>query len=80
MQTVSGVLRTVDQEIHLGWQHIRSWAESVFTRERKAEILVISFTLTLCAVLLFCLLKAAQNFTVVNPSASLSFMYVQQLI
>ena len=80
MQTIGGVLKTVDQEIHLGWQHIRSWAQSVFSRERAAEIVFVAFTLALWALLLLCLLKAAQTFTIVNPSASLSFLNGQQLI
>ena len=80
MQTIGVVLRTVDHEIHLGWQHIRSWAESAFTRERKAEIVFISVTLALCAVLLFCLLNAVQNFTITYPSDSLSFSNWQQVI
>lgn len=60
MQTIGSVLKSVDHEIHLGWQHIRSWAETLSTRERTTEILFLSLTLTLCALVLFCLNKAVQ--------------------
>jgi len=61
MQTIGGVLKSVDHEIHLGWEHIRSWAKSVFTRERSIEILLLSLTLTLCALLAFLIHRAVQH-------------------
>ncbi len=66
MQTIGGVLKSVDHEIHLGWQHIRSWAKSVFTRERAIEILFLSLTLAFCALLVFVLHKAVQNSTIMR--------------
>ena len=74
MQTIGGVLRTLDQEIHLGWRHVRSWVGSTFTRERTTEIVFASFTLTLFALLLFDLYKAVHSFTIVSLSPSLSSM------
>ena len=63
MQTNGSVLNSVDHEIHLGWEHIRSWAKSVFTRERTTEIFLLSITLALCAFVLFCFHKGLQHFT-----------------
>ena len=67
MQTIGGVLRSVDHEIHLRWQHIRSRAANVFTREKTTELVLLSCTLTLCSFLVYCLHKAVQNFTMMNP-------------
>jgi len=64
MQTIGGVLNSVDHEIHLGWEHIRSWAKSVFAREMTTEIILVSLTLALCAFVLFCFHKGLQNFTI----------------
>jgi hypothetical protein len=62
----------VDQEIHLGWQHIQSWTERVFTKERIADIVLLLFTLALWAVLLFYLHRAFENRTIVDISPYLS--------
>jgi hypothetical protein len=64
MQTIGGVLNSVDREIHFGWKHIRSWAKSVFTRERTTEIILLSLTLALCVLVLFCFHKGLQHFTI----------------
>jgi hypothetical protein len=72
MQSVGDVFRTVDQEIQLGWQHIRDWAERVFTRERNAEIALLASTLALWAVLLFYLYSALQNYTIADMSPYVS--------
>ena len=64
MQTIGSVLNSVDHEIHLGWEHIRSWEKSVFTRERTTEIILLSLTLALCAFVLFCFHKGLQHFTI----------------
>jgi hypothetical protein len=64
MQTADGILTAVDNDIHLGWTRIRSWVESVFTRERTRDIVLLSFALTLYAVLLFSFYNAVQNSTV----------------
>jgi len=64
MQTIGGVRRSVDHEIHLRWQHIRSWTQSVFSRERMTEFVLLSCTLTLCAFVVFCLHKAVQTVTI----------------
>lgn len=74
MQTIGGAFKGVDHEIHLRWQHIRSWVESVFTRERITELVFFSFTLTLYAFLLFCLHRAVQNSMLVHPWGSLSYL------
>ncbi len=67
MQTMGGVIKSMDHEIHLRWQHIRSRAESLFTRERMTELAFLSLTLTLCTFLLFYLHKAVQTITIVVP-------------
>ena len=67
MQTIGGVLRNVDHEIHLRWQQIRSRAANLFTRERTTELVMLSFTLTLCSFLVYCLHKAVHSFTMMNP-------------
>ena len=66
MQTIGSVLNSVDHEIHLGWKHIRSWAKRVFTRERTTEIILLSLTLALCVLVLFCFHKGLQNFTIMT--------------
>jgi hypothetical protein len=65
MQTIGDVWRSVDQEIHCGWHHIQSWAERVFTKERRADLALLLCTLTLWTVLLFYLYRALLNRTVV---------------
>jgi hypothetical protein len=64
MQTIGSVLNNVDHEIHVGWEHVRSWAKSVFTRERTTEIILLSLTLALCAFVLFFFQKGLQHFTI----------------
>jgi len=66
MQTIGGLLNSVDHEIHLGWEHIRSWAKSVFTTEMTTEIVVLSLTLALCAFVVFCFHKGVQNSTIIQ--------------
>jgi hypothetical protein len=66
MQTIGGVLKIVDHEIHLGWEHIRSWAKSVFTRQMTTEIILLSLTLALCAFVVFYFHKGLQNFTMIK--------------
>jgi len=77
MQALGDVLRTVDHEIHLGWQHIQSWTERVFTKERIADIALLLFTLAVSAVLLFYLYRAFQNRTIVAISPCLSSLNSQ---
>ena len=72
MQAVGDVLRTVDQEIHLGWRHIRSWAEGVFTKERIANIALLSSIVAILAAVLFSLYRAVQSNTSVDISPYLS--------
>jgi hypothetical protein len=74
MQTVGGVLKGVDHEIHLRWRHLRSWIERVFTRDGMTELVLLSFTLALCALVLFGLQRSVQGFTMVNPVGSVSFL------
>ena len=64
MQTIGSVLNSVDHEIHLGWEHIRSWAKRVFARESTKEIILLSLTLAICAFVLFCFHKGLQHFTI----------------
>ena len=68
MQTIGGVLRSEEYEIHLGWRHIQSWVERVLITGRTAEIVLFSFALTLYAVVLFCLYDVVQNSTIVDSS------------
>jgi len=77
MQAIGDVLRTVDQDIRLGWQHIRDWAERLLTSERRAEIALLLSTLTLWVVLLFYLYRAFQNRTIVSISPYLSSLNSQ---
>ena len=72
MQAIGDVLKTLDQEIQLGWQHIRDWAERLFAGDRTAEIVLLPSMLALCAVLLFYLYKALQSHTIVSISPYLS--------
>jgi len=74
MQTIGGVLKGVDHEIHLRWRHLRSRIESVFPRDRMTEVVLLSFTLTLCALVLFGLQQAVQDFTMLKPVGSVSFL------
>jgi len=77
MRSNSEVLVQWANEIPIGWQHIRNWAERVFTRERKAEIALLAFTLALWAVLLFYLYKPLQSYTIVDMSPYLSSLNSQ---
>ena len=61
MQTVGGVLKTVEHEIHLALQHLQSWAKRVGAREPAQEILFLLLSLTLCAGVVYLLHKAVQN-------------------
>ena len=61
MQTVGDIVKSVDREIHLGWQHFLSWAKTVITKESALEVLFLSLTLTLCALVVFFLHKAVQK-------------------
>jgi hypothetical protein len=63
MQTIGGVLRSEEHEIHLGWRHIQSWLERVFITGRTLEIVLFYFVLTLYAVVLFCLYFLRYTFT-----------------
>jgi hypothetical protein len=76
MQTIGDALRTVDHEIHLGWQHVQDWAEGVFTKERIAGVTVVLSTVAILAVMLFVFNRAVQNHTIegVSPyAASLNY-------
>jgi len=78
MQTISDALKTVDHEIHLGWQHVREWAESVFTKERITDITVVVSTVAILAVILFAFTRAVQNHTIEGVSPYLSSLNYQQ--
>jgi len=78
MQTIGDALRTVDNEIHLGWKHVREWAESVFTKETVADVTVVVSTVTVLAVMLFALTRAVQNHTIEGISLYASSLNYQQ--
>ena len=78
MQTIGHALRTVDHEIHLGWEHVREWAKSVFTKERIADVTVVVSTVTVLAVMLFALTRAVQNHTIEGISPYASSLNYQQ--
>jgi hypothetical protein len=60
------------EEISTDWEQIRSWAQSLLTRERIAGIALLASTVTLWAALLFYLYNAFQNYTIVEVSPYLS--------
>jgi hypothetical protein len=72
MQVISDVLRTVDQEIQLGWQRSRDWADRVFTRERIADITMVVSTVTILAAVLFVLSRAVRHHTIERVSPYIS--------
>jgi len=78
MQTIGETLRTVDHEIHLGWQHVREWASRVFTKEMIADVTVVVSTVTILAALLFALNRGVQNHTIEGVSPYLSSLNWQQ--
>ena len=78
MQTIGEALRTVDHEIHLGWQHVREWAARVFTKQMIADVTVVVSTVTVLAVMLFVLNRAVQNHTIENVSPYVSSLNWQQ--
>jgi len=78
MQTIGETLRTVDHEIHLGWQHVREWAERVFTKEMIADVTVVVSTVTILAALLFALNRAVQNHAIEGISPYVSSLNWQQ--
>jgi len=78
MQTIGEALRTVDHEIHLGWQHVREWAARVFTKEMIADVTVVVSTVTVLAVMLFVLNRAVQNHTIEGVSPYVSSLNWQQ--
>jgi hypothetical protein len=78
MYAITDVLRTVDHEIHLGWKHVREWAESVFTKETIADVAVVVSTVTVLAVMLFALTRAVQNHTIEGISPYASSLNCQQ--
>jgi len=64
MQPITDVLRIVDRQISLGWHRLRYRAERVFTRERITEIVVVTFTVTIIAVVLLQLIGALRDRTI----------------
>jgi hypothetical protein len=66
MQPISGVLKTLDRELHLGWRQLRCWAERAFTKQRIAEVAIFTSTLTIIGVVLFYLIGAMQDRTIVR--------------
>lgn len=67
MQPISDVLKTVDQEIRLGWHQLRYWAERVFTKQRITEIAIVTSTLTIIGVVLLYLVRAMQHCMITGP-------------
>ena len=56
------------EEISADWQQIKSWAQSLLTRERIASIALLASTVALWAVLLSSLYEAFQNYRILEAS------------
>lgn len=72
MQGMGEVWSAVDQEIHLGWQHLRDWAAEALTKERMAEVTMLLATMAFLAVLLLFLQRSFEIRTVEGLSPYLS--------
>jgi len=64
MKPISGVLRIADRQISPGWHRLRYWAKRVLTKQRITETAIVTFTVTIIAVVLLHLIGALQDRTI----------------